>query len=112
MEKVLVAKTVANKLMAAEGSVDEALVKVSALLAGLVEAKAELNLSTVFADPAFSKVSEAISALSASRSALVAAHHELEEGKLRIGIRTRMSPVDKPRPFAGVADEAELRAVG
>ena len=70
MEKVLVAKTLANKLFAAEASIDEALVKASALLNGMIEAKEQLNAAATVGDVAFGEVTKAISALSASRTAL------------------------------------------
>lgn len=111
MEKVLVAKTLANKLFSAEDAVDEAIVKASALLSGMIEAKAQLNVSLSTADPAVAKVAEALAALSASRTAMVAAHRQLEESKLRVGIRTKMSPVGKPDDVF-TPSHAELREVG
>ncbi len=111
MEKVLVAKTLANKLFAAEDAVDEALVKASTLLSGMIEAKAQLNVSLSTADPAVAKVAEAIAALTASRSAMVAAHNQLEESKLRMGIRTKMTPVGKPDAFFATP-AADLREAG
>ena len=111
MEKVLVAKTLANKLFSAEDAIDEALVKAAALLSGMIEAKAQLNVSLSTADPAVAKVTEALAALSASRTAMVSAHKQLEESKLRIGVRTKMTPVGKPDEFFAAAS-AELREVG
>jgi hypothetical protein len=114
LEKVLVAKTVANKLYAAEASVDQALADASELMKGMIAAKDELNASSVFADTAIAKVAETIATLSASRSALVAAHGQLEEAKLRLGIRTKMGPIFKgvDNSFAMDTREVELRQVG
>lgn len=111
MEKVLVAKTVANKLYAAEESIDEALVKASALLTGMIDAKTQLNLSTLMGDAAIAELSKAIATLSQSRSAMAEVHKQLDESKLRLGIRTKMSPVLKPA-FAEAEHEVTLREVG
>lgn len=111
MEKLLVAKTVANKLFAAETSIDEALVKASALLTGMIDAKSQLNLAATVGDSAISEISKAIAALSASRSAMVLAHQQLDESKLRLGIRTRMSPVNKPDAL-DAGEAPVLREVG
>ena len=85
--------------------------KASALLSGMIEAKAQLNVALSTADPAVAKVTEAIAALSASRTAMVAAHRQLEESKLRMGIRTILTPVGKPDEKSA-ATPGDLRAVG
>ncbi len=90
MEKTLIAQRVATKLFATENAVDAAILEASQLLAGLVEARNEIGFSAVLGGEAVSKVSLALSALSDSRRAMVEAHNELNEAKLRLGVRTRM----------------------
>jgi hypothetical protein len=81
---------VATKLFATENAVDAAILEASQLLAGLIEARNEIGFSAVLGGEAVSKVSLALSALSDSRRAMVEAHNELNEAKLRLGVRTRM----------------------
>ena len=96
MEKVFVAKQVAAKLFATEASVDQALVEASEFMAEVLKARKDVNTSVVFADGVQVKLMEAISALSAARTAMVGVHNELAEAQLRLGIRTKMDFEDKP----------------
>lgn len=98
MEKVFVAKQVATKLFATEAAVDQALVEASEFMAEVLKARKEVNTSVVFADDVQVKLMEAISALSAARTAMVGVHNELAEAQLRLGIRTKMD-IMKPPPF-------------
>ena len=91
MEKAFVAQRVANKLFATENAVDAALAEASELMADMLRARRDLGLSAVVGDAAASKLVEAIAALGEARTAMVAAHAELETTKLRIGIRTKMA---------------------
>ncbi len=90
MEKTLIAQRVATKLFATENAVDTAILEASQLLAGLIEARNDIGFSAVLGDAAIGKVTLAISALSDSRRAMVEAHGELNDAKLRLGIRTKM----------------------
>jgi hypothetical protein len=66
----------------------------------------------VFADDAAVKMVEAIKALSEARTAMVGVHNELNEAKLRLGIRTKLSGIEnKPAALAETATTA-LREVG
>ena len=91
MEKVFVAQRVATKLFATENAVDAALAEASELMADMLKARKDLGLSATFGDNAAARVVDAISALSAARTAMVAAHNELDEAKLRIGVRTKLA---------------------
>jgi hypothetical protein len=91
VEKVFVAQRVATRLFATENAVDSALTEASELMADIMRARKDLGLSAVVGDAAVAKLVEAISALGEARSAMVAAHSELEETKLRIGIRTKLA---------------------
>ena len=97
MDKAFVAQRVATKLFSTEKAVDAAMVEAAELLAGMVEARAELKVSAITGDAAQAKLVEAISALGVARSAVVEMHRELADVKLRVGIRTKLIGVeDKP----------------
>ena len=98
MDKVFAAKRVATKLRGAEHSIDAALVEASEMVAELLRARKELGLAANVGDAAVAKITAAVSALSEARSSMVAAHAELAEVQLRIGIRTRMDSEDKVEP--------------
>jgi hypothetical protein len=90
VDKVFVAKRVAVKLRSAEHSIDAALVEATEMVAELLRARKELGLAANVGDAAVAKMTAAVSALSEARTSMVAAHAELAEVQLRIGIRTRM----------------------
>ncbi len=90
MEKVFVAKRVANKLNVTEAAVDAAMVEVAEMMAELVQARKDLGLSPTFAHGASVKVADAMQALTIARTAVVEAHLQLNESRLRLGIRTSM----------------------
>lgn len=97
MDKAFVAQRVATKLFSTEKAVDAAMVEAAQLLAGMIEARAELKISAITGDAAQAKLTQAIAALSQARSAIVETHGELAEAKLRVGIRTKLIGVeDKP----------------
>ena len=113
MEKAFVAQRVAKKLFVTEAAVDGALAEASELMSEMLKARKDVNVSMVFADDAQIKMVEAIKALSEARTAMVAVHNELNEAKLRLGIRTKMSGVEN-KPLALIAADAQtaLREVG
>lgn len=90
MEKVFVVQRVASKLFASEKAVDTAMVETAELMADMLKSRQDLGLSAVVGDRAASKLAEAMAALSEARSAMVEAHNELNDVKLRIGVRTKM----------------------
>lgn len=109
MEKVFVAQRVAKKLFSTEAAVDGALIEATELMGEMLKARQDVNTSLVFADDVQIKMMEAMKALSEARSAMVAVHNELNEAKLRLGIRTKMDGMDKP-PTTGVSrEETTLR---
>ena len=79
MEKVFVAKRVANKLVSTEAAVDAAIVEVGEMMAELLQARKDLNLSATFGHDVSVKVADAMQALIAARTAMVDAHAQLEE---------------------------------
>jgi hypothetical protein len=90
VEKAFVAQRVANKLFATESAVDAAMVETMEMMAELIQARKDLGLSATVANGASAKFAEAVQALAAARTAVVDAHAELDETRLRIGVRTRM----------------------
>lgn len=90
MEKVFVAKRVASKLFATEAAVDAAMVEVAEMMAELVQARKDLGLSATVGNGASAKFAEAVQALAVARTAIVDAHTQLDEMRLRVGIRTRL----------------------
>jgi len=96
VEKVFVAKRVASKLNATEAAVDAAMVEVAEMLAELVQARKDLGVSATFAHDSSIKVADAMQALAVARTAIVEAHAQLNESRLRLGIRTTL--VGNPCP--------------
>jgi hypothetical protein len=111
MDKVFVAKRVAQKLFETEAAVDGALVEASELMSEMLKARKDINVSMVFADDVQVKMMEAMKALSEARTAMVAVHSELNEAKLRLNIRTRMG-LEKPVEGASRAEPTVMRDVG
>ena len=108
MEKIFVVKRVAEKLWSSEAAIDEAVTSTSVLMADYMKAGRELQLSPVVTEAASAKIAEAAKALAEARAAIVAAHNELTEVKLRIGVRTKMDGFQKTiRPDEG--EQAERR---
>lgn len=97
MEKALVAQKLANRLFATEAAVDAAMAEAMTLIATMAETRRELGLSATVGNEATAKVAEAVRTLAEARSSIVAAHGELADLKLRVGIRTKMIGImDKP----------------
>src|SRR5437016_4898080 len=96
MEKAFVAQRVAKKLFVTEAAVDGALSEAAELMSEMLSARKDVKTSLVFADDAQVKLMEAMKALSEARTAMVGLHNELNEAKLRLGIRTKMDGLDKP----------------
>ncbi len=109
MEKVFVAQRVARKLFTTEAAVDGALVEASELMSEMLKARQDVHASLIFADDVQVKMMEAMKALSEARTAMVGVHNELNEAKLRLGIRTKMGTDEKPPQ---VEHEVSARKVG
>ena len=90
MEKIFVVKRVAAKLHGSEAAIDTAMVQVAEMMGELVQARKDLGLSATVAAGASAKVAAAVAALSEARTAMVDAHAEMDEVRLRLGVRTRM----------------------
>lgn len=104
MEKVFVAQRVAKKLFATEAAVDGAFAEAAELMSEMLQARKDVNVSMVFADEAQVKLMEAMKALSEARTAMVAVHGELNDAKLRLGIRTKMDNQPKPALLTDISE--------
>jgi hypothetical protein len=111
MEKAFVAQRVAKKLFVTEAAVDGALVEAAELMSEMLRARKDVNASMVFADDVQVKMMEAMKALSEARTAMVAVHSELNEAKLRLGIRATMANESKP-PLLAEAAKTTMRKLG
>lgn len=107
MEKAFVARKVASKLFETEAAVDGALAEAAELMSVMLAARKDVNTSLVFADDCQVKLMEAMKALSDARTAMVGVHNELNEAKLRLGIRIKMD-VEKPN-FLTDAEAVRMR---
>ena len=105
MDKQLLMQGVANKLFAAESTIDSALADTAALLTEMVEARKAARVSSTVDAKANAKVVEAMAAISAARSAIVEAHEEMNEVKLRLGVRTKMIGAGDKSKDNGVTSE-------
>jgi hypothetical protein len=112
MEKVFVAKRVAKKLFATEAAVDGAFAEAAELMSEMLRARQDVEMSLVFADDCQAKLMEAMKALSEARTAMVGLHGQLDEARLRLGIRTRMDVAPKVLPsFAAETERTTAEAV-
>ncbi|MBU4435643.1 MAG: hypothetical protein KKC14_14670 [Alphaproteobacteria bacterium] len=111
MEKVFVAQRVATKLFATENAVDTAMMEAAELIADMLKARKDIGLSAVVGDRASAKLVEALAALGQARSAMVEMHNELNDVKLRIGIRTKLAGIEDKSQDAVRGQATELREV-
>ena len=111
MEKAFVAQRVAKKLFVTEAAVDGALAEATELMSEMLRARKDVNASMVFADEAAVKLVNAIKALGEARTSMVGLHNELNDAKLRLGIRTKLGFEDKP-PQGVSVEQTTLRQVG
>lgn len=108
LDKAFVAQRVAQKVWTAEDAVDTAMVQAAELMTAIMAARQELKVSAEVTDKATTELAAAISALGQARTSLIAAHGELAEAKLRVGIRTKMVGMyDKPPRPNGSFETAE-----
>lgn len=109
MDKALICQGVANTLFASEKAIDAAIAESAALLTGVAEARTEARVSMVATDKSTAKIMEAMMLLSQARTAMVEAHVELADVKLRGGVRTKMiGAFDKPEAPAAATSLARV----
>jgi hypothetical protein len=90
MDKAFVVQKVANKVWAAENTVDAAMADAASLMVELASARQELKFSADLTEKATADLVNAIASLGQARAALVEMHEELAEVKLRLGVRTKL----------------------
>lgn len=97
MEKIEVLHTVADELFATERAVDDAIAQATDMVATMIQARRDANLSAVVGAEAQAKMMEAIAALGAARSAVVASHAEMARVQRLVGLgHVAVGPMDKP----------------
>ena len=111
MDKAFVAQRVASKLFATERAVDAAMIEAAELMADMLKARADVGISAVVGDRASVKLTQALAALGEARSAVVEMHGELNEVKLRLGIRTKLVGIEDKSTGQAVS-QPSLREVG
>lgn len=113
MDKHLVLQGCANKLWAAENSIDTAIADASKLMVEMVEARQALRVSSTVDAKCSAKVVEAMALLSQARTAMVEAHDEMTEVKLRLGVRAKMiGAFDKSKDNGVTTDSLSERLAG
>jgi hypothetical protein len=105
MEKVFVVKRVANKLHGTEAAIDAAMVQAADLMADMVQARKDLRVSATVGSAATDKIMAALAALAEARTAMIEAHSELDQTRLRLGVRTKMMGWDPKEGSLETADE-------
>jgi hypothetical protein len=105
LEKIFVVKRVAAKLHGTEAAIDAAMVQAADLMSDMVQARKDLGLMATVGSDATAKVMAAMAALSEARTAMVDAHGELDQIRLRMGVRTKMMGWDKTASAVPVEDE-------
>lgn len=108
MEKVFVVKRVASKLHGSEAAIDAAMVQAAELMADLVQARKDLGLAATVGADVTTKVMAAMAALTEARTAMVSAHGDLDEVRLRLGVRTKMIGWDKMEGSAVQVEDERL----
>jgi len=91
MDKIFVAQRVATKLYATEAAIDAAIIETTGMIAELVQARKDLGAAAGLANVASAKLADAVATLSAARTAVIEAHADIDEARLRVGIRTKMA---------------------
>ncbi len=105
MEKVFVAQRINSKLQAAEKSIDVAMTEAAELLTTLIEARRELNMSSVVGDKELASLTQALVALDAARHSTVELHNGL--GKMAKAMRIPITAGSiKPNFVIGAAEDA------
>ncbi len=109
MDKNEVATMVAESLYAAEQAVDDALLRATAVISTMVEARRMLDLSPVVAETAQARILESIAALGEARRSMVASHGALAQVERRLGLKhgvTAFGPVHKDQEVVEPAKPA------
>jgi len=105
MEKAFVAQRINSKLQAAEKSIDAAMTEAAELLTTLIEARRELNMSTVVGDKELASLTQALVALDSARHSTVELHNGL--GKMAKAMRIPVK-MDIIKPLSEAEDRTTM----
>jgi hypothetical protein len=109
MEKDIRVQRVAVKVHAVERSIDDTLALAAELMLEMRGACVDLNLAAQVSDSAFAKVVEAMTALQAARTSVVASHKRMDKIREAMGLRPTAGLGGKPI-IDDEADDAHLEA--
>lgn len=90
-DRLIAARTVAEKLFALEDAIDAALVCAGELSAAAPKARKQAKLSAVVGQDAIAMTGDAVAALYAARAHIVGAHSHFAEVRDQIGIKPSMT---------------------
>lgn len=85
MDRNQVIASVAGDLHATEAAIDEAIVRATAMVQGVIGARAPMNVSALAFAASQTKMMETLAVLSSAREAIVATHEELAKDHRRMG---------------------------
>lgn len=103
------AENLAEKLFAAEQTLDEAICKMGDLIGYMPIARTTAHLSAVVGQDAISEAAETLSAMVGARAHLVATHNRLADVRDQIGLReVAMGSTDMKPPALVTAREANI----
>lgn len=108
METAFIAQRVNTQLRATESAIDSAIIETTRLMAGLIEARAEANVSAVAADRELTRLADALKELNAARHSVVNVHHGLAKIAEDMRIPVRMDAI---KPFQQRLIEQPVSAV-
>lgn len=112
MDKVFVAKGVADQLLVAEKALELAIIETQALSTKMLQARHELNLGATVGSAELAGVAQTLAGLEAARLAITGTHAGLDEVRLRIGVRTKLTGAYKTTAQQGEAVHVLARDVG
>lgn len=88
-DRLAAARLVAEKLIACENAIDDALISAAELTCAAPAARRQANVSAVVGQDALALTGEAIAALHQARARMVEAHHAFAEVRDQMGLKTR-----------------------
>lgn len=102
LEKIFIARKVANELFGVETSIEKALADTAQFTASLPEARAQAKIPAVVGQEVFDSALKAMAALTEARRHIVEMHGHLDETKNYLGLRTVAFGGGMPKPIPDV----------
>ncbi len=102
-ERVEAAQHVAEKLFAAEATIDSALAAAAELSAAMPAARTHAGLSAILGQDALESATAALTCLVEARQKIVAAHGALDQVKTDMGLRTHAFGGGMLKPIGNTA---------